>query len=527
MTALGSNLGGSPRPALSSGLSRYLEVLREQAKLIIACIVIALAVAIAYTQLAPKTYTAEAQMLVAPVDASNTTLFNLPVLHSSGDPTADVLTAASVVSTPAVGDAAARILHLHEAGSQLLGNVQVTPVGQSNLIAIQTTSSSPEQAAKLANAVVSAVVGTRAAALHAAVSALIPGLANQVAALPASQRNVPGSLGAELAQLQQLKASKDPTLTPSAAATVPTSPTSPKKTLSVVAGLVAGLLLGIGAAFAVHVLDPRLRRDEQLKAIFEAPILARIPQEPGKKINKPMLLTGMSAGAQEGYRTLRTIVSSHRGADAGRSLLITGSSPSEGKTTTAIALAVSLVQTGARVILIEADFRRPTICTALNIRPRHGTEDVLTGRVTLRSALTVTRVNGVPVGLLAVLQPQIELADRLSFSVAEKIIGEASKIADFVIIDSPPLTAVIDALPMAQVADEVLVVTRIGASKLNKLMELRNLLLEQGVSPSGLLLIGDSVSRSDAYYPIQRPVSSNGHSEAPPHLRAGDVGRGL
>jgi tyrosine-protein kinase Etk/Wzc len=174
------------------------------------------------------------------------------------------------------------------------------------------------------------------------------------------------------------------------------------------------------------------------------------------------------------------------------------------------------------VILIEADVRRPTIAATLGLKPRFGTEHVLTGETALDKALSVATFDGVSVGVLAVRHAQIELADRLSLSVAQRMIEDATKLANYVVIDSPPLTAVIDALPLAQTANEVLVVARIGISKLNKLNELRNLLVEQGSYPSGVILIGDSSPRDTDYYaqyvsdlPVRRPAARDGELKVP------------
>ncbi len=438
-------------------------------------------------------------MLVSPVPPTSSALIGLPVLHSSSDPTRDVLTAASLITTPQVAIAVVRALHLQETPTSLLQSVQSTPVGGSNLVSVQAQTASAPMAQAIANGFVRQVIATRAAALHSAIAVVIPGLKKQAAALQPAERNLPGNIGDQLSQLEQLKSSNDPTITSAAPAQLPTGPYSPRTKLALAAGLVGGLILGIGAAFARNALDPRLRRGEQLRELFDVPILTRIPRE-RRPTKGPMCPSELSFGATEGYRTLRTVLTS-RAAGKTSAFLVTGSSPTEGKTTTAINLAAALAQGGSRVILIEADLRRPTIADALGLSVEWGTEHVLIGKATIQQTLTVARFDGAVVRVLAVHQAGAELADRLSVGAAQHLIREAMKLCDFVVIDGPPLTAVIDALPFAVLADQVLVVAKLGASRLSKLSELHELLLEQTRNATGIVLIGESSPRrKEPYY---------------------------
>jgi capsular exopolysaccharide synthesis family protein len=452
-----------------------------------------------YVKTAPRTYQAQAQMLISPVSTANTTLVGLPVLHSSSDPTSDVLTAAALITGPQVARGVVTDLHLHESPGVVLGSVTATPVAQSNLVAVQVTADSAQKAQAIANSFVRQVVKTREAALHAAIAIVIPGLKAQVAALPASTRNGPGTLGDQLSQLELLQSSADPTITIASPADLPSGPSSPKTKLTLVAALFAGLMIGIGAAFGWDALDPRLRREQQLRELLRLPILARIPRERPSRKGQPMLPDELSFFAAEGYRTLRAMLTSRTGARQS-AFLVTGSAPSEGKTTSAINLAAAIAQAGSRVILIEADLRRPTIAATLGLSIRHGTEDVLIGDADLKDALTVARFQGVPVSVLAVRRPGIARADRLSFATAQQLVKRAKSLCDFVVIDSPPLTAVMDALPLAKIADEVIIVARLGNPKLSQIAELHQLLLQQGKPPLGVLLIGAPAGSGSSYY---------------------------
>ncbi len=193
-----------------------------------------------------------------------------------------------------------------------------------------------------------------------------------------------------------------------------------------------------------------MRREEQVRELLKGvPVLARIPQVGRRKSPGPLIPNDLSLPALEAYRTLRTSLAT-RASGKPQAYLLTGCAPSEGKTTSAISLAVALAQGGGRVILIEADLRRPRIAASLGLTPEIGTEQVLSGESTLRDALMPIWFDSTPLHVLPARGAGAGLADRLSFAVAQHLITAAKEQADFVVIDSPPLTAVIDALPRSR-----------------------------------------------------------------------------
>jgi Mrp family chromosome partitioning ATPase len=482
------------------GILRYYRTLREHVKLIVACVVLAVAVAAIYTHVATKRYSAEAQMLVSPADSANSALATLPVLHSTSDPTRDTLTAAGLITNPQVAQAVVRSLGLHISSGDVLSKVTATPIGQSNLLALQATADSATGAQRLANAFADQVVATRTANMHAALATAIPGLQAQIQAETPAERIANSSLTAQLAELQQLKSSPDPTISISARAGLPEAPYTPKTKLALVAGLIAGLVIGIGGAFLLDALDPRLRREDQLRHLFNALILAAIPRErPHQRSAGPMLPTDLSFAGHEGYRSLRTFLVARAG-NKPQAVLLTGSAPGEGKTTTAMGLATALAQGGASVILIEADLRRPAIASALGLDVRYGTEHLAQGTVDLEQALTPVVLDGAELQVVAVKRPSDHIAERLSFDFSQRLVEHAKELADFVVIDSPPITAVVDALPLAKYVDDVLIVSRLGVSKLAKITELYDMLMNYGAPPLGFVVIGESPIRGSMYY---------------------------
>ncbi len=467
--------------------------------MVVFCVAVAVAGAAAYVATAPKEYSAQAEMLVSPAPTTNAVLFGLPVVHASNDPTRDMETAASLITAQAVATRVVNAQHLKQSPNDLMSNVTATPIGNSDLVGVQATAPTAAQAQAIANSWVKQVVATRAATLHAAVNAQLPTLKAQTKNLTAAERSGPGSLGDQYAQLQQLANSPDPTITIQALADRPTSPSSPKTKLALIAALVGGLVLGIIAAFGFDALDPRLRREDQAREIFNVPVLARIPRQRRTKARRPILPQELTFSAAEGYRTLRTIISSRAEGET-RAILVTGSAPAEGKTTSAINLAAALAHGRSGVILVEADLRRPSIAQTLDLDVQYGIDDVLAGEAEVGEALTVASVGNTSIGVLALRRPSDDLADMLSLPAAESLIRQVKALSDFVVIDSPPLTAVSDALPLARLADDVLVVARHGSSRLSKLWELRDILVEQGTFPTGIVLIGQPAPRGTPYY---------------------------
>ena len=317
-------------------LARYWTVLRERVWVILACTLLVFLASVVYVKAAPRTYQAQAQLEVQAAGSGDAVLSALPVLHQTGAPTEDVLTAAGLVTTQPVAAGVVQSLGLKMSPADALADVQANPVGQAGLVAVQATASSPRLAQRLANGFVDQTIAQSTARMHAAIRQALPTVEAQLAAVPAAQKYGPGSLGAQLDELQQLLLQNDPTLVSAAPAGLPTAPSSPKTKLSLVAGLIAGLLVGVGAAFLFHAVDPRLRREEQLRERFGMPILARIPRQPHGRRARPLLPSELSATAQEGYRTLRIVLTARARSSEARAVLVTGSAPAEGKSTTAV-----------------------------------------------------------------------------------------------------------------------------------------------------------------------------------------------
>jgi succinoglycan biosynthesis transport protein ExoP len=482
------------------GLTRYLQTLRERAWIVVAAVLITTGIAIAYVLTASKVYKAEADLLVTPIGNTDTSLVGLPgLIPSSSDPTRDVETASALITNV---DVAARVkgaLKSSKSPRQLLGKVEAAPVASSNIVAVTASAGSGTEARDLANAFATEAVNNQTKQLHNAIDQRLPALEARLR----QGAGDPAAIRAALASLETLRTGSDPSLSVETKADVPSRPSSPRPALSIAGGLLAGLVLGVGAAFASQGLDPRLRREEQLRRLYRLPILARIPKEPRSRTHRPLGPLELSPATSEAYRTLRgTLAVSRRGSSSGsHAILVTGSSPSEGKTTTAINLASSLATAGHNVILIEADLRRPGIGAALGVKSKYGVASVLVESVALQDALVTTSTFGSNLGVLLADYEGGWISDLFALPAARELMADARRMADFVIIDSPPLTDVIDALPLVDYIDDVVIVAGVGRTHLRKLVQLGELLAEHGVKPAGFAVVGTPrPKRSDYHY---------------------------
>jgi capsular exopolysaccharide synthesis family protein len=511
-------------PAQDRGLAGYVQTLRERLWLIVLAVVVTTGASILYVATAAKTYEAQADILVTPVPPQSDLLVSLGLISQSADPVREIETVSQFIDTNEVAARAQnKLTGIPEAEGtpqQLLEHIGAAPVADSNIVAVTAEASTADDAAEMANVFVGAAIGYRTAQLHARAATAARGITAQLKRNPPDARR----LEAELSQLRRLQTSPDPTVQAATKAVPPTSPSSPKPLLSVAGGLLVGLVLGLGGAFAYQALDPRLSREDQLRARFKLPILARVPREPRGQRNMPISPESLSPGATEAYRALRASLGKGR-ADEGRAraVLVTSPSASEGKTTTAINLAASLTLAGRNVILIDGDLRKPEVGPSLGVESPQGLVAVLLGEASLDQAL-VSSPELPNLKLLLAEQTAPWTSEIFSLPTTQPLVDEARSRADFVIIDSSPLSEVIDALPLAAAVDSVLVVVKLGRTRIGQLIELGELMAENGIKPAGFAVVAaPKAARSDYHQYAGRPKVVRSDDGQAPQPRASAV----
>lgn len=507
-------------PEEAEGLNRYLQVLRERWRLIAGMVAVALAAAAWSLATSDSVYEAEADLLIAPVSSDDPALSGLPLLRDSADPLRDVETAARLVHSIDVAERALESLGVDRSARDLLEDVSAEPVAESNVVAVTAEADSPAAAADLANAFAAAAVEERTVELHDQIATTLPVLRERLQGATGLDAEATAEL---IGRFESLAAAPDPTIRAESEALPPESAVSPRPMLTIAGALLAGLILGTVGAFGLQAVDPRLRREEQIRRLYRLPILARVPREPGGERKRGALAPGkISPRTAESYRTLRsTVIAVKRRRAASEAVLITGSSPSEGKTSTAVNLAVSLALAGDRTILIEADLRRPAIGTALGVQAEQGIVSVLLENVALEDALVSSERFGPNLEFLLADHEGGWIAELFSLPAAQRLVDDARKLAEYVIIDSPPLTAVIDTMPLAVKADDVMVVCRLEHTRLDKLHHLAELLADHDITPQGFVVVGSQDAADREYYyqtpgglPDANRMSAGGGAEA-------------
>ncbi len=233
----------------------------RRAWMIVATVVLAVVAAGAYLYLAPRVYTAEADLLVTPVPRDDALLAGLGLIRESSDPTREVQTAARLVNTPEVAERAKTMLGLQVSTSSLLNDVRAEPVADSNIVAVTANRPSPRGARDIANAFAKSAVEIGDERLRRTVSDLIERLLNQTRTIPPVARSGPDSIGASLARriarLELVRADGDQTIRVLSLARAPDEPSSPQPALTVAAAIVAGLVLGLGAVLVLQSVRPQ------------------------------------------------------------------------------------------------------------------------------------------------------------------------------------------------------------------------------------------------------------------------------
>lgn len=321
----------------------------------------------------------------------------------------------------------------------------------------------------------------------------------------------------------RLQGSRTSSLRKIDAATVPRTPSSPDTGKNLMYGALFGLVAGLGLALFQEHLDNSLSSAEDVQHRLGLATLAWVPalqdvagskgwgygetQASDSAGASPELVTleRPRSAIAEAYRTLRTSVLLSRAGHPPKVLLTTSSVPGEGKTTTSINLAVTLAQAGKRVLLIDADMRRPRLHRTLGLDGTRGLTQYLTGACTLKDAVQATRAENLWAMPCGVRPPNP--AELLVAGGFEEMIEQARESFDNIIIDTPPILAVTDPLIVAPWADGLVLVVRGGETPYPLVQQALRKVNEVGGKTLGVVLNNVELERVSyqGYYRYDDP----------------------
>lgn len=453
-------------------LRAYLTILRRRKLLVIAAVAVAVAASLLMSWTRSPVYEARATLLLQ--SRISESLFD-PNTGVRSDPNRAVQTEIRVITSKPVRDA------VHKELGPKAPNARAVGVGLTDVVEVRAKSTDPDLAARTVNSYAKSYINFRRSqavndllAAGEEIQSKLDDLQRQVDQVPATdtaQRSAllsqMGLFKERLDQLQvesALRTGGAQLVTP---ADTPTVPVAPRPTRDATVAGILGLFMGIGLAFARDHLDDRIRSKDQLEQATGAAVLGMIPPVPGWRDRSETHVISLEephSPIAEAYRSLRTSVQFMSLDRAIQVLHVTSSFPGEGKSTTSANLATVFSRAGKRVVLVDCDLRRPRQHRFFGFGNEAGLTSVLLGDKQLDEVLHgVHPESGLAVLTSGPVPPNP--SELLSSPRAEQVFRHLREVFDVVIIDSPPVIPVTDALVLSNLADATMLVATARKSR--------------------------------------------------------------
>jgi capsular exopolysaccharide synthesis family protein len=435
-------------------LRDYLEILRRRWLGVLIIALTALALASVVTLVMPKKYTATTRLFIAVAGESVSDL-----AQGSNFAEKQMASYAEVATSPRVLAPVTYQLGLRTTPKELAESVEASVPADTVILEIAATDPDPARAAQIANA-----VGQE---LAKAAGDLSP---------------------------QKQDGTKPVQATTIAAAVMPGQPSSPKIPQNLGIGMILGLLLGIGLAVMRHVLDTRVRTEDDVRSLTDSPVLGVVAYDQDVPSHPLILRDRPQAAPSEAVRRLRTNLQFIDFANRPKSIVISSSIQNEGKSTIAINLAVSLADAGNRVILVDADLRRPSIAEHVGIEGEVGLTTVLIGRADVKDVVQPLGTSSLD--LLPAGQIPPNPSELLGSAAMASLLERLSASYDMVLLDSAPLLPVTDAVVLSKLAGGALLVVGADRTHRPQLRQSLDSLDTAGVHLFGLVM--NKIARREA-----------------------------
>lgn len=397
-------------------LQDYLRILRKRWITIVVTMLVVVGLAGLLTALQGKEYTSKTQFFVSVSGADTTAL-----QQGSTFTQERVKSYAQLLKTPRALDPVVKELDDGTEVSELADTINVTTPPETVMLEVSVTDASPDHAQKIATAI----------------GDTFPGVVAEVERPEGSRQASP------------IKVSL---VEPAATSKQPTSPV-PERNLLL--GVFLGALLGLGLAVVRHLLDTTVRTDNDVEEITEEPVIGAVHFDPRAGKEPLIVETDPSSPRSEAFRAVRTNLMFVNAANHPRTILLTSSIPGEGKSTTIANLALTLAKSGSSVCLIEGDLRRPRLLDYLGLEGSAGLTDVLIDRAELDDVLQPYGADRLEIIGAGAIPPNP--SELLASDAMTAVLARLSARFDYVLIDTPPVLPVTDAVVLSTKVDGVIV----------------------------------------------------------------------
>lgn len=424
----------------------YLRIGARNWLLILLGLVLGLAISLGIVLASAKEYTATTQIFVAASSATD----SAQLAAGNTFTEARVQSYVSIATSPRVTEPVIHDLNLPMTPAQLASQISASARVSTVLIDISVRDRSPDQAARLANAV-----------------------STQFSHVVADLEDTSGS-------------GKSPVkLTVTRPATVPTAASSPRTMLDLTLGLLLGAVLGFGIAILRTALDNSVTAPDDLEQTAAAPVLAVVGFDK-QASQEPVAFRADTHGPRaEAFRQLRTNLQFLNIDQRPRVIAVTSALPIEGKTSTALNLSAALAEAGFAVCLVEADLRQPNLATILGLVGDVGLTTVLLGKATVEE---VSQAAGPNLTIITSGPVPPNPSELLVATQTHSVLRQIAEKADYTIIDSAPLLPVADGAEAAALADATLLVVRAGKTTRHQVRQAVEALTKVNKHPMGTML---------------------------------------
>ena len=440
-------------------LTDYIRILRKSWLIIVLATVLGVGVAAAYSLTRTPEYEAQSTVFVS--SQAGGTIAELQ--QGSSFTQSRVTTYTNLVTTPIVMNPVIAALGLGTTADELSEQVTASSPLNTTLITITVTDADPVRAADIANAL--------------------------GASLTSAVEKIETPKGSDTSPVQPHPRQGRPARR--------SRPSSPNVPLNLALGALVGLAIGIGIAVLRAVLDTRIRTPRDVELVTDRPLIGAIAFDPKAK-DRPLIVHADPLSPRaESFRALRTNL---QFLDMGgrASFVITSSLPSEGKSTTAINLAIALADAGKRVALLDADLRKPKVADYLGIEGGVGLTDVLIGRARVGDVMLPWGQRSLYVLPAGKIPPNP--SELLGSKQMHTLLEVLERDFDVVLCDAPPLLPVTDAAILAKATSGAIVVVSAGHTNRHQLTGAVEALETVGAKIAGLVLSMVPTRGPDAYY---------------------------